>query len=128
MSTLVDYAGVPSLAGLPALVRKQRRLEAKIVPIAPLIEQEKAVRKDIDALLVTAGFARGEGVTCLGYDVTHRDRKGQSSLNPDKIVEQLVAAGVKRALVLKVLFESTETGDPAQWAEVKPSKGAKVRT
>lgn len=121
------YTQYPALAPLPALVRKQRRLEKKIAPIEPLIEDEKAVRKEIDQLLLACKFGRGEGVTCYGYDVTHRDRKGQSSLNPDKIVEQLVAKGVDRALVLRVLAASTETGDPAQWAEVKPSKGAKVR-
>lgn len=121
------YARYPSLAGLPALVRKQRRLEARIVPLVPLVEDEKAVRKAIDALLIGVGFARGEGVTCYGYDVIHRDRKGQSSLNPDKVIERLVAEGVERTLVLRILFESTETGDPSQWAEVKPCKGSKVR-
>lgn len=128
MSDVIPYTRFPSLRGLPALVRKQRRLETKIAPIVPLIDVEKGVRKSIDELLVVAGFIRGEGVTCLGYDVVHRDRKGQSSLNADKLTEQLVAAGVKRELVLQAITASTETGDPAQWAEVKPSKGSKVRT
>lgn len=128
MSALSPYTRYPALRDLPALVRKQRRLEAKIVPIAPLVDQEKALRKDIDALLIKAGLQRGEGVTCHGYDVTHRDRKGRTSLNPDKIVAQLVAGGVEETFALQVLVDSTETGDPAQWAEVKPSKGSKVRT
>ncbi len=121
------YTAYPALAGLPALVRKQRRLEAKLVPLVALIDDEKAVRKAIDALLIKVGLGRGERVTCYGYDVIHRGRDGQSSLNADKILEQLVAKGIDRALVLEVLFEATETGEPSQWAEVKPCKGSKVR-
>lgn len=125
---LQPYEAFSQLAGLPPLVRKQRTLEGKIVPIAPLIEEEKAVRAEIDALLVAAGLTvSGEGVTCSGYDVQHNGRKGQSRLNADILTEQLVAAGVDRDLVLSILIDSTETGDPSAWATVKPSKGAKVR-
>jgi hypothetical protein len=125
---VTDYTRYPALAELPALVRKQRRLEAKIAPITPLIEEEKAVRKDIDARLVTAGFASNEGVACLGYDVVHHERKGQRAINEDTLIEQLVALGVERKKAQKAIADSTETGDPSTWATVKPSKGAKVRT
>jgi len=54
-------------------------------------------------------------------------RAGQSSLNHDKVIKGLTDAGVDEGLVLRVLMESIETGDPPFWAEVKPSKGAKVR-
>lgn len=123
-----DYTTYGALADLPPLVRKQRRLEKKIVPLAPLVDQEKALRKQIDELLVAAGLTTsGEGVTCLGYDVLHNQRAGHSALNPEKIVALLVAGGVDQAFALKVLVDSTETGDPAKWATVKPSKGAQVR-
>jgi hypothetical protein len=112
---------------LPPLVRKQRRLEAQIVLLVPLAEEEKALRKEIDGLLLKAGLTKGEGVTCLGYDVLHNERKGQSSLNATKIVQLLVAGGVDEGFVLKVLIDSTDTADDPQWATVKPSKGSKVR-
>jgi hypothetical protein len=122
-----DYAAYSVLDGLPALVRKQQQYVRKIAPIEPLIEKEKAVRKEIDLLLIQAKIAKGDGVTCIGFDVMHRSRVGQSSLNHEKVIAALVAEGVDEGLVLKVLLESVETGDPPFWAEVKPSKGAKVR-
>lgn len=113
---------------LPPLVRKQRRLEAKIAPLTPLVEDEKACRAEIDALLVTAGIQKGEGVTCAGYDVTHIERKGTSRLNQDTLILALVAAGLAKDTVIDILAASTETGDPSTWATVKPCKGSKVRT
>jgi len=124
---LKDYTAYAALVDLPPLVRKQRRLEAQIAPVAPLVDVEKALRKQIDARLLAAGLKKGEGVTCLGYDVLHCERKGESWLNPDTIVALLVAGGVDQGFALKVLIDSTETGDPAKWATVKPSKGSKVR-
>lgn len=118
----------PSLVtSLPPLVRKQRRLEGKIAPLSPLVEEEKAVRTEIDALLVAAGLGKGDQVTCAGYDVTHVERAGTRRLNQDLLILKLVAAGLKQPLVVELLAASTETGDPFTWSTVKPSKGAKVR-
>lgn len=120
------YLRYPSLVDpLPPLVRKQRRLEESIVPLAALSADEKAVRGEIDALLVAAGT---DSVTCLGYDCTHIERKGTSRLNQDQLILKLVAAGLAERLVLEIVAASTEIGDPSAWATVKPSKGAKVRT
>jgi hypothetical protein len=122
------FTNFPSLVEpLPPLVRKQRRLEATIVAVAQAVKDEKAVRAEIDLLLVAAGLKKSELVTCLGYDVIHNEKKGQSSLNSDTLTELLVAAGVDRALVDQTLIASTETGDPSKFCTVKPSKGAKVR-
>jgi hypothetical protein len=117
----------PTLAGLPPLVRKQRTLANKIGPLEPLAEEEKQLRKEIDALLVQAGLAKGESVTCNGYDVTHRERKGQESINQTTLVLALVAAGLTSEAAIVAIASSLETGDPSAWAEVKPSKGASVR-
>jgi hypothetical protein len=123
--TFLEY---PSLVtSLPPLVRKQRRLEGKIAPLAPLVDEEKAVRAEIDLLLVAAGLAKGELVTCAGYDVTHVERVGTKRLNQDTLILKLVAAGLAKDFVIDILAASTETGDPFSWATVKPSKGAKVR-
>jgi hypothetical protein len=116
------------LGGLPLLVRRQRRLEAQIVPLGPLLEQEKAVRKAIDVLLVAAGLQKSETVTCNGYDVTHIERAGQSSLNQETIVALLTdILGVDETVARQVLVDSTEKGDPSLFCTVKPSKGAAVR-
>lgn len=123
-----SYTQYPSLEGLPPLVRKQRRLESRIAPIEPLIEEEKALRKEIDGLLLQAGLTKGEGVTCLGYDVTHRERAGQKRLNQDALTARLVGAGLELAVVITLMAECTEEDDPAKWADVKPCKGSKVRT
>lgn len=123
-----EYTKFRALEPLPPLVRKQRRLEAKLYDEkGSFVEQEKAVRKDIDALLLAAGLQKGEGVGCLGYDVVHRERAGQSSIDGDKLLELLVAGGVERVFAARAISEATNTGDPAKYAEVKPSKGAKVR-
>lgn len=113
---------------LPPLVRKQRRLESDLAAFETTQEQEKAVRADIDALLVQAGLASGELVTCHGYDVKHNERSGRRSLNDQTLVELLVAGGVDRAFIEGCLEKATETGQPSMFASVKPSKGAKVRT
>lgn len=112
---------------LPALVRKQRRLEASLVPFKPIEEEEKAIRQEIDQLLVGAGLKTGEAVVCLGYEVAHNERRGRVSLNQDQFVEKLVAGGVDRDFAMQALAESMETGDPSSFASVKPAKGAKVR-
>ena len=123
-----DYTEYDTLdAALPPLVRKQRRLEGRIVLLVPLSEEEKALRKGIDDLLVDAGILNGDGVTCLGYDVKHQERKGTARLNQDALIVRLIDAGLNEHLVRAILDESTEIGDPSSWATVKPSKGAKVR-
>lgn len=121
----------PALAPLPTLVRRQRRLEAQIAPrsevLEPLLEKEKQVRQQIDALLVQAGIGNAEGVTCNGYDVKHYRRDGQARINADTVIAQLVAAGVDRTLVETVLADATERSPEVLFATVKPMKGARVR-
>jgi hypothetical protein len=112
---------------LPPLVRKQRRLEAQILPLAALAEEEKTIRSEIDGLLIEADIKSNDGVTCLGYDVVHHERAGSTRMNQEVLYAQLVAAGLTKAVVDKILAEATERGDPSAWATVKPSKGSKVR-
>ncbi len=123
------FARYPSLVEtLPPLIKKQRKLAAIIAKVPrETHDEEKAVRGQIDALLLLAGLKKSDVVTCAGYDVRHNERDGQESLNSDKILEQLVAAGVDRDKVLQVLKDSTETGNPSKYATVDPTKGAKVR-
>jgi len=112
---------------LPPLVRKQRRLALTIAAVAPAVVDEKAIRAQIDALLLTAGLRKGELVTCLGYDVRHNERDGQTSINAEKLVAGLGIVGVKEELARALIADSTERGEPAKFATVTPSKGAKVR-
>lgn len=121
------FTTYPALVDLPPLVRKQRRLEARILPLAPLVEDEKNVRKAIDALLLSAGLTRGDSVTCNGYDVTHTGRAGTTSLSADALAILLVLGGVDPEFVDFALRTSTETGEAPVWATVKPSKGSQVR-
>jgi len=128
MSTTGTYIQYPSLVDpLPPLVRKQRRLEAKLAAVAQDEKDEKAVRAEIDQLLMAAGLKKSELVTCAGYDVRHNERDGHTALNVEKVTEQLIAAGVAPELVAQVLMESTDTGPPALFCTIKPSKGARVR-
>jgi hypothetical protein len=122
------YTQYPTLVeALPPLVRKQRRLERKLAAVAEDEKDEKAVRAQIDQLLLAAGLQKSELVTCAGYDVQHNERDGRSSLNPEMVSAQLIAAGVAPELVAQVIMDSTETGHPALFCTVKPSKGAQVR-
>jgi hypothetical protein len=113
---------------LPRLVRRQRRLEAKVAAIAQEIKDEKATREQIDELLVAAGLTKGALVTCLGYDVKHNERNGQSSLDGQVLAALLEAGGVDPEFVEYCVCEATTVGRPAKFATVSPSKGAKVRT
>jgi len=123
-----SYTRYPALADLPPLVRRQRKFEALLGnEDGAYADQEKAVRKQIDSLLVDAGLVQGDVVTCNGYDVVRRGQKGRSSINVERLVESLVNAGLERASVLSLVLSATDTGDPSSWAEVKPSAGAKVR-
>lgn len=122
------FTNHPSLVEpLPPLVRKQRRLAQKIAAVAADVVDEKAVRGQIDQLLVAAGLTKSELVTCLGYDVRHNERDGQTSINAEKLVAQLVETGMAERLARELLAYCTETGEPAKFATVTPSKGAKVR-
>lgn len=127
MITVGPHTDFPALKGLPPLVKEQRRLEALIAPVLPLLEPEKDVRKQIVALLIAAKVGKGETVTCLGYDVTHCERAGQTSLNAETLTELVVASGVDRDWFVDQIAASMDTADDPQWATVKPSKGAKVR-
>lgn len=119
MKNLGPHTKFAKLSTLPALVRKQRRLEAKIAPLEPLLQEEKTVRDEIDQLLVAAGVQKGELVTCHGYDVAHHERAGQDRIS----AERLRGAGVAE---IDIQFATT-TGKASSYATVKPSKGAKVR-
>lgn len=121
------FTTYPALAPLPPLVRKQRTLEAKILPLAGFVDDEKKIRGQIDALLIAAGLKRGESVTCNGYDVTHAGRSGSTALNVEAAEILLVLGGVDPEFVAFVLTTCLETGEAPVWATVKPSKGAKVR-
>jgi hypothetical protein len=122
------FTNYPRLVvALPPLVRKQRKLAAQIAVVAQAVKDEKAVRADIDVLLVAAGLTKGDVVTCAGYDVRHQEKDGQSSINGDVLTEQLVAAGVDRDLVASTIASATDTGKPSAFCTVTPSKGAKVR-
>lgn len=144
------YQRHPELADtLPKQVRKQRRIAAKLAPLDGLVADDKRVRAEIDRLLASAGYTkRGEGVTCLGYDVVHRERDGNVTYDVvvmgTILVEQLVALGMPRGdqgtqgeldyvpgaetFVVEAIAAGRSQGDTAKWAEVKPMKGAKVRT
>jgi len=127
MADTGTYTHHPALAELPPLVRRQRTLEAKLVGLAPLVEDEKVTRHQIDALLVLAGIVPGNAVTCNGYDVMHHLRAGSHRLNQAVLIAQLIAGGVDRGVVDAAIAASTETGDPSTWASVKPSKGSRIR-
>lgn len=107
------------ISRLKPLVTLQRRLEKQLVPLEALQAKEEACRKEIDALLVAAGFASGDSVRVGGYDVKHHERRGRTSVNADK----LRGSGVPE---LDISL-ATETGQPARFATVKPAKGATVR-
>jgi len=112
---------------LPPLVRKQRTLAGRIAVVAQDVKDEKAVRADIDALLVAAGLQKGELVTCAGYDVKHNERDGAEFINGAVLTEQLAAAGVDRDLIGQTITNATETGKASAFCTVTPSKGAQVR-
>jgi hypothetical protein len=126
MANTGTYSQHPALVDLPPLVRRQRTLEANLVDLLPLIDDEKAIRSQIDRLLVEAGILPGDAVTCNGYDVMHHLRAGSTRLNQAVLIAQLIAGGVDRAFVDQVIAVSTQTGEPSTWATVKPSKGSRV--
>jgi hypothetical protein len=128
MPLLGPHTKFPALVdALPPLVKKQRRLAGKIAQVALAVIDEKNTRAEIDALLIKAGLRKSDVVTCAGYDVRHNEKAGQTSINPVVLTEQLKAAGVAPEVVAAVLLAATETGNPALFATVTPSKGAKVR-
>jgi len=128
MALIGPYEKCPALVdALPPLVRKQRRLASKIAQVALAVIDEKQTRAQIDQLLLAAGLQKSDVVTCLGYDVRHNEKAGQTSINQVILTEQLKAAGVAPEVISAVVLASTETGNPALFATVTPSKGAKVR-
>jgi hypothetical protein len=112
---------------LPSLLVKQRTYAARLATVAGVEALDKAIRKQMDDLLVLAGLKKTELVTCGLYDVRHNERAGQRWLNPDLVTEKLAAAGVDRDLIADVLTDSMEDGDPSLFCDVKVTKGAVVR-
>lgn len=110
---------------LPPLVRRQRKAWLRLEPVKRQYEEADAedhkIRKAIAALLVLAGIKRGDGVTCLGYDVVHVGRAGETWLSPDKVAAGFIAAGVKKAVVLKVIAASFDAQPDPFWVTVKRS-------
>lgn len=127
MKIIGSFLKFAKLAELPTLVRKQQRLVRKMAPLEPLVEQEKAVRKDIDALLVDVGVGKGEAVECVGFEVAHNERAGQAFINQDKLVLLLAGAGFTGQDMAGAMAWVTDAYAPSSFATVKPLKGAKVR-
>ncbi len=118
----------PLLVGeLPRLVRRQRRLERQIASIGDAIAVEKQTRQQIDELLVGVGLKKGEHVTCLGFDVTHNERDGRDSINEERLLALLEAAGLDAEYAADLVKAATDDGKDAKFATVRPSKGAAVR-
>jgi hypothetical protein len=126
-------------SNLPDLVQEQRTLEAAIAPhaaailkplkpgVPSLVDQEKAKRKEIDALLVKAGLKNTELVTVNGYEVVHYSRAGLESVNIEKLAALLEAHGMDPLLVAQLVADATETAADVEYALVKVPKGAKVK-
>ena len=110
--TFTDY---PALVDLPALVARQRLLEAQVALLEQLAAEEKALRDRIDALLIAAGV---KAVTCNGYDIVHNPRAGRTAIDRDR----LLAAGVSP---IDITFATT-VGKPSSFATVRPMMGAQV--
>lgn len=136
---MTPFERYPAMASLPTLVRKQRRLEKRLAPLDQAEKDEKAVRASIDALLIAEGFAKGEGVTCLGYDVVHREREGNQFISRDLLIaagmfsrEKLLAAGVDVAVLdacldVAIIDACVDRHKKSEYATVNPTKGASVR-
>lgn len=120
MANLTPYEDHPALVdALPTLIRRQRKLAKKVAELKPAEADEKAVRAEIDALLVAEGLASGEGVECQGYDVIHRERDGNAFISR----ELLLAAGVE----VTVIDACIDHHQASKFATVAPAKGATVR-
>jgi hypothetical protein len=126
-------------SNLADLVQEQRTLEAAIAPHAAailkplkpgtlsLVDQEKAKRKEIDALLVAAGLKNTECVTVDGYEVVHYSRAGLESVNIEKLAGFVEAHGFDPLLFAQLVADATETAAAVEYALVKVPKGAKVK-
>lgn len=106
---------------LPPLVKKQRALAQKIAVDPQDVKDEKAVRADIDALLVTAQFTNGDTVTCDGAVITHHVRAGSARLDPEPVEAYLVST-VGQAAADNLITAWTITGPAAVYCSVKESK------
>lgn len=128
MSATGTFTKYPSLiVKLPPLVRKQRTLAGRIATVAQDVKEDEGLRKEIDALLVTAGLKKSDVVTCMGYDVRHNERDGQARISPLILTAYLTAMEWEADDIAAILMAVTETGKPALFASITPTKGAKVR-
>jgi hypothetical protein len=125
-----NFLDHPTLAEspLPRLVREQQRLDARIGPrereLEPLIAKEKALRGQIDALLMQAGLGHLDAVTVNGLVVTHNKRRGQTKIDEAILVVGLTMAGVPEETVRKVLKAASTTSADVHFATVAPAKVA----
>lgn len=128
MSADGTFLRYPALVDpLPPLVRQQRKLAAQIATVAQAVIDEKAIRADIDQLLVAAGLQKSEVVTCDGYDIRHNEKAGSARLNPDTLTTMLAADGWEADEIAELITAITDTGNPSLFATVTPTKGATVK-
>jgi len=108
---------------LPRLIKQQQAAYAKIAVDPADVKAEKALRGEIDALLIADDFANGDAVTCNGCVVTHVERAGSSRLDPELVHAYLLAR--ERADIADALITTwTITGAEAVYCTVKAEKGA----
>jgi hypothetical protein len=118
------FANHPRLKkDLPRLVKQQQAAYAKIAVDPQDVKAEKAIRGEIDALLIADDFANGDQVTCNGCVVTHVERAGSSRLDPE-LVHAYLLARLDAAAADALITDWTITGDPAIFCTVKAEKGA----
>jgi hypothetical protein len=88
------YLAHPVLAGLPALIFRQQELKAQMAPLEALVAEEKAIRADIEALLIAAGV-EDEKVTVGQFTISRTEVDGAEFLSEDL----LLAAGVDADII-----------------------------
>jgi hypothetical protein len=108
----------PELDALPALVARQRKLAKRLAPLKDVEAADKALRAEIDGLLMAAGLGKGDAVTCNGFTVKHNERIGQERING----AELLAAGV----AVETVTACTHRDETARFATVDPMKGIDV--
>lgn len=123
-----------ALGVLPGLLREWRALEQRLAPLRALerelqgaLADEKAVRGQIAEAFLAADIPRNLAITCNGYEVIRRERKGAEAYNPATITSFLIRKGVAAGLAAEALEAGHETEPPSVWVVIEIPPATTIR-
>jgi len=129
-----SYREHPVLAELPMMITAQQAMKARIAAVAPIVIEEKAIREQMEALILVCDLPEklpngknGEWVTCGDYKVNRVKKPGQTKIDGGLLTAWLLDHEWDTDEIAACLKAVTVTGEPSSHVEVRLTTEARKR-